>query len=98
MTVYSKVLEVIDISEIEDLITSLFDSAKEILILILVKIIELLMFIARPLYVSVISLGIMLYVISPTYRHKRYILAGIGLAIFAEVILPFLIDSLNLIT
>ncbi len=94
--VLKHVQEVIEASEIEELITGIFETAKELLILFLIKLIELLMYIARPLYISVIAIGVMLYVISPTYRHKRYIFSGIGLAIFTEVVLPFLVESLGL--
>ncbi len=93
-TMRAKIMEIVDLSGWEEMINDLFESVKEFIVFLLVKLLELLMFIARPLYISLIAIGVMLYVISPTYRHMRYIYGGIILAIFAEVVLPYMVNTL----
>jgi len=90
----AKVLEIVDLSGWEEMINNIFESVKEFIVFLLMKLLELLVYIARPLYISLISIGVILYVISPTYRHMRYIYGGIILAIFAEVVLPYMISTL----
>jgi len=83
-------------TEVESFIERAAEVVIKILTSALIEILKIFIAISRPLYVVVISFGVVYYVLSDSYRNKRYLIGGLILAIFSELILPALITYLNL--
>jgi len=83
-------------TEVESFIERAAEVVIKILTSALIEILKIFIAISRPLYVVVISFGVVYYVLSDSYRNKRYLIGGLILAIFSELILPTLITYLNL--
>jgi len=96
MYVFLRIL-LINSSEIESLIEQGSETVIRILTIALIEILKIFIAISRPLYVVVISFGVVYYVLSDSYKNKKYLYGGILLAIFSELILPAFITYLNLL-
>ncbi len=83
-------------TEIEGFIKRASDLLVDVLTSALIEALKVFIAISRPLYVVVISFGVVYYVLSDSYRNKRYLYGGIILAIFSELVLPTIITYLNL--
>ena len=83
-------------TEVENFIERAADVVIKVLTSALLEVLKIFIAISRPLYVVVISFGVVYYVLSDSYRNKRYLYGGILLAIFSELVLPAIISYLNL--
>lgn len=96
MYIFLKIL-LVNSSEIESLIEQGSEVIIRVLTIALIEVLKIFIAISRPLYVVVISFGVVYYVLSDSYRNKRYLYGGILLAIFSELILPAFISYLDLL-
>lgn len=83
-------------TEVENFIDNAADFVIKVLTSALLEVLKIFIAISRPLYVVVISFGVVYYVLSDSYRNKRYLYGGILLAIFSELVLPAIVSYLNL--
>ena len=86
----------LDLTYIEEAIRKASDLFAEIALIFLKEVLKIFLVISRPLYLIFLSFGIIHYVISDSYKNKKYIYGAILLAIFSEVILPNLLIYLNI--
>ena len=91
------VIAILNSTEVEDSVRNVSDFVIAFLKVALIELLRIFIAISRPLYVVVISFGVVHYVLSDSYRNKRYLYGGILLAIFSEIFLPMLMKYLGLI-
>ncbi len=65
--------------------------------LVLAHILDLLIFVLRPLYLILLIIGVIIYAASGlSPRKRRYLYGGVVLAIFTELILPLILNALHI--